>query len=62
MAVTVKPHDDFMHENTGESNFNESMYFNFYDRSARLGGFARIGNRPNEGYAEATLAVYLPDG
>jgi len=62
MAVTVKPHDDFMHENTGESNFNESMYFNFYDRSARLGGFARIGNRPNEGYAEATLAIYLPDG
>ena len=24
-----------MHENTGEPNFNESMYFNFYDRDAR---------------------------
>ena len=60
--MTVKPHDDFMHENTGESNFNESMYFNFYDRRAKLGGFARIGNRPNEGYAEVTLAVYLADG
>jgi hypothetical protein len=61
-TMTVKPHDDFMHENTGEPNFNESMYFNFYDRSARLGGFARIGNRANEGYAEVTLTVYLPDG
>jgi hypothetical protein len=58
----IKPHDDFMHENTGEPNFNESMYFNFYDRHAKLGGFARIGNRPNEGYAEVTLTVYLPDG
>src|SRR5262249_10336080 len=55
-------HHDFMHPNTGESNFNESMYFNFYDRAAKLGGFARIGNRPNEGYAEVTLTVYLPDG
>ncbi len=60
--MAVKPHDDYMHENTGEANFNESMYFNFYDRSAKLGGFARIGNRANEGYAEVTLTVYLPDG
>src|SRR5260221_14734770 len=60
--MTVKPHDDWMHENTGEPNFNESMYFNFYDRAAKLGGFARIGNRANERYAEVTLAVYKPDG
>jgi hypothetical protein len=60
--MAVKPQDDYMHENSGESNFNESMYFNFYDRRAKLGGFARIGNRANEGYAEVTLAVYLPDG
>jgi len=60
--MAVKPHDDYMHENTGESNFNESMYFNFYDRTAKLGGFARIGNRANEGYAEVTVTVYQPDG
>ncbi|MFQ5665795.1 MAG: hypothetical protein ACE5I7_05115 [Candidatus Binatia bacterium] len=60
--MTITAHDDYMHENTGESNFNESMYFNFYDRGRKLGGFARIGNRPNEGYAEVTLTVYLPDG
>jgi hypothetical protein len=58
----VKPQDEYMHTNTGESNFNESMYFNFYDRGAGLGGFVRIGNRANEGYAEVTLALYQPDG
>lgn len=60
--MAVKPHDDGMHTNTGEANFNESMYFNFYDRRARIGGFVRIGNRPNEGYAEVTVTVYQPDG
>ncbi len=55
-------HHDYLHPNTGEPNFNESMYFNFYDRRSRWGGFARIGNRPNEGYAEVTLALYRPDG
>jgi hypothetical protein len=54
--------DDLMHENTGESNYNESAYYNFYDPKARLGGFVRIGNRPNEGYAEMTCCLYLPDG
>lgn len=60
--MSAPAHHDFLHPNTGESNFNESMYFNFYDRQARLGGFVRIGNRPNEGYAEVTITVYQPDG
>ncbi len=60
--MSVPAHHDFLHPNTGEPNFNESMYFNFYDRQARLGGFVRIGNRPNEGYAEVTITVYQPDG
>jgi hypothetical protein len=54
--------DDLMHENTGESNYNESAYYNFYDPAARLGGFVRLGNRPNEGHAEMTCCLYLPDG
>jgi hypothetical protein len=37
------------------------MYFNFFDRRQRLGGFVRVGNRPNENYAEVTVAVYQPD-
>jgi len=60
--MSVKPTDEYMHPNTGEPNFNESMYFNFYDRRARFGAFARIGNRPNERYAEMTIAIYQPDG
>ena len=51
-----------MHEVDAESTFNESMYFNVYDPSASFGGFFRLGNRPNEGYAEMTLCLYLPDG
>jgi hypothetical protein len=51
-----------MHPNTGEQNFNESAYYNFYDARERLGGFVRIGNRPNERYAEMTVCLYLPDG
>ncbi len=54
--------DDAMHPNTGEPNFNESAYYNFYDPAARLGGFVRLGNRPNEGHAEMTICLYLPDG
>jgi hypothetical protein len=60
--MTIEPTDEYMHENTGEGNFNESMYFNFYDRGRKIGGFARLGNRPNEHYAEMTLALYQPDG
>lgn len=54
--------DEGMHENSGEPNFNESMYFNFFDAGRRLGGFVRIGNRPNEGHAETTICLYRPDG
>ncbi len=60
--VVLLETDDLMHRNSGESNFNESAYYNFYDRKTRVGGFARLGNRPNEGHAEMTVCVYLPDG
>src|SRR5690242_9553533 len=61
-SIVLVDADDYMHENTGEPNFNESAYYNFYDRARRLGGFVRLGNRPNEGYAEMTVCLYLPDG
>jgi hypothetical protein len=60
--VMLLEQDDLMHQNTGESNFNESAYYNFYDRKGRIGGFMRLGNRANEGYAEMTVCTYLPDG
>jgi hypothetical protein len=56
------PEDDYMHPLGPESNFNESMYFNFFDREQSLGGWLRLGNRANERYAEMTVTFYLPDG
>lgn len=58
----VKPEDDYTHPLGPEQNFNESVYFNFFAREQQRGGFLRIGNRANEGYAEMTVIVYEPDG
>jgi hypothetical protein len=62
MAIRLEPIDEYMHELGPEPNFNESMYFNVYDPSSHVGGFIRLGNRANEGYAEMTVCLYLPDG
>src|SRR5262245_39962768 len=58
----LKPEDDYTHPLGPEPNFNESVYFNFFDRAQGRGGFVRIGNRANEGRAEMTVIVYEPDG
>ncbi|MEJ5254523.1 MAG: hypothetical protein WHS89_04165 [Acidimicrobiales bacterium] len=62
MRVRLEPRDEYLHELGPEPNFNESMYFNVYDPQERLGGFFRLGNRPNEGRGEMTVCLYLPDG
>ncbi|KAA9166017.1 hypothetical protein FPZ12_003440 [Amycolatopsis acidicola] len=58
----MRPEDDYTHPVGAEANFNESMYFHFYDPNERLGGFVRLANRPNEGRGEMTVCLYLPDG
>ncbi|MEM7097702.1 MAG: hypothetical protein AAF541_05530 [Pseudomonadota bacterium] len=58
----VKPEDDYTHPLGPETNFNESVYFNFFDPAHNRGGFIRMGNRANEGYAEMTVIVYNSDG
>jgi hypothetical protein len=58
----LRPQDDYTHAPGPEPDFNESAYYNFFDQGQGLGGWMRIGNRVNEGYAEVTLALYLPDG
>ena len=60
MGVRLDPSDEYMHELGPESNFNESMYINCFDPANQVGGWFRIGNRANEGYAEMTVCVYLP--
>ncbi len=57
----IQAGDDYTHPLGPESNYNESMYFNFFDRARRSGGFVRLGNRANEGYAEMTVTLFLPD-
>lgn len=62
MKVRLDPSDEYMHELGPESNFNESMYINCFDPRHQIGGWFRMGNRANEGYAEMTICLYLPDG
>lgn len=55
--------DDWMHPVEGTSHYNESAYYNFIVGGEEpYGGWIRIGNRPNEGYAEVTVSLWLPDG
>jgi hypothetical protein len=58
----LAPEDDYTHPLGPEPNFNESMYFNFFDPKQSIGGFVRLGNRANEGRAEMTTTIYLRDG
>ena len=62
VKMRMEPQDEYMHELESAENFNESMYFNLFDPTERVGGFLRLGNRANEGYAELTTCLYLPDG
>lgn len=58
----LEPADEYPHEPDEAPNYNESMYLNGFDLSAEVGGWFRLGNRVNEGYAEMTVCVYLADG
>ena len=54
--------DEYPHVPTAEPHFNESVYMNAFDPTRRWGGWMRLGNRVNEGYAELAVCLYLPDG
>jgi hypothetical protein len=54
--------DDYLHPVEAASNYNESRYYNFFDAGPGIGGWVRLGNRPNEGHAEMSVCLYLPDG
>jgi hypothetical protein len=63
IKIRLEPQDEYMHPLEEAKNFNESMYFNVFDASDKpLGGWFRVGNRPNEKYAEMSCCIYLPDG
>lgn len=58
----LAPEDEYTHDPGAATNYNESMYFNVFDARQKMGGWFRIGNRPNERYAEVSVCIYLPDG
>jgi len=60
--VRLEAQDEFPHAPDAAANYNESMYFNMFDAEQKVGGWFRIGNRPNEGYAEISVCLYLPGG
>ena len=61
-CVRLEAHDEYTHPIEAAKNFNESMYINLFDPQQKAGGWFRVGNRPNEGYAEVSCCVYFPDG
>ncbi len=62
IITVLEPSDEFCHEPDEATNYNESMYLNAFDLEQEVGGWFRLGNRVNEGYAEMTVCVYLPGG
>lgn len=62
IVTVLEPDDEYTHTPDGSSNYNESMYLNGFDLEREVGGWFRLGNRVNEGYAEMTVCLYLPGG
>lgn len=60
--VRLEPEDEYNHAPEPVTNFNESAYYNIYDARQQVGGWLRIGNRVNEGHAEVSVCLYLPEG
>jgi hypothetical protein len=60
--LRLEPADEYPHPTEEAKNYNESVYLNLFDPVHRMGGWFRVGNRPNEGHAEVSRCVYLPDG
>lgn len=62
IVTVLEPDDEYTHEPDEAVNYNESMYLNAFDLGLEAGGWFRLGNRVNEGYAEMSVCIYLPDG
>lgn len=61
----LTPKDDFTHPVEAAENFSESSLFHFAAELGEgdlAGGLIRVANRPNQGYAECTMLLWLPGG
>lgn len=54
--------DELFHPVGDHPAWSESYYFNVVDPVTQVGAFTRMGFRPNDGWADALHAVYLPGG
>ena len=62
MGALLTDADEYIHPLGSASNWNESRYIDFWDSTRRVGGWFRIGMRPNEKHAEMSSCINLPDG
>ncbi len=51
--------DEWMHPVGDDPAWSESYYFNFVDPDSKIAMFARMGFRPNNGWADGLHVVYL---
>jgi hypothetical protein len=61
-GMRLEAADELTHPPDAAENFNESVYANAFDAGGKVGGWMRLGNRVNEGRAELSVCLYLPDG
>ena len=54
------PEHDLQHPVEGDSAWSESYYFNGYDPDEDIGFYSRVGIRPNEGYMDLGMSLWLP--
>jgi hypothetical protein len=62
LEFRLDPGDEYPHAVDPAPHFNESVYVNAFDHRSGAGGWARVGNRVNEGHAETAVCLYLPGG
>jgi hypothetical protein len=62
MGIHLTDDDEGLHAPGDQINWNESRYVDVWDPVRRIGGWFRIGARPNANYAEMSACLYLPDG
>jgi hypothetical protein len=62
MGIRLTEHDEGVHTPGDQINWNESRYIDLWDPVRRIGGWFRIGARPNASYAEMSACLHLPDG
>jgi len=53
---------DILHEPNEKTEWNESFYFNFYDKANDVCAFMRIGLKPNKDEKSMFCFIMLPDG